>query len=264
MSAPRIVIAALVVWTASVAAQQPSFGEIAREAEKRRETAERPSKTYTNDDLKPVEGRLPACQSEHKYDATSGNAYLIERCPDGTTRVQGSHARTDAKWTHITRPDGSQSATDKCGDKWTFDAQTKTYRSESGEVRQGEDAFRERLESPAPCAGQSPAPPAARASDQSFCTETSRTDSSEIRYVVQRCLDGTVRESATNPRTGATWQSTTTPDGSQTGNNSCGVSWSYNASSDRYETSLGEKGMGRNVFLAHLARINRCEVYRLQ
>ena len=38
------------VW---VSADQTSFGEPAREAEKRKEAAEQPSKTYTNDDLRP-------------------------------------------------------------------------------------------------------------------------------------------------------------------------------------------------------------------
>ena len=37
--------------------------------------------------------------------------------------------------------DGSQSGINKCGDRWTYDAQTKIYKNENGEIRQGEGAF---------------------------------------------------------------------------------------------------------------------------
>jgi hypothetical protein len=266
----RILIAALVVCDVSVSAEQTSLGDLAREAEKRKETAERPSKTYTNDDLRPVEpgraaGRSSAgCQSEHKYDPTSGDTYLIARCSDGTTRVQGSNTRTGAEWSQTIHADRSQSGTDKCGSRWTYDAQTKTYKNENGETRQGEDAFRERLESPMPCATKStPEPPAGANSNQSSCVETSRTDTSGNRYLMQRCLDGSVRESGTDSRNGTTreWHTTILPDGSQSGHNGCGVSWNYDAKTDRFETSLGEQGMGRNVFLANLERLKRCDVY---
>lgn len=265
----RILIAALVVCHVSVSAEQTSLGEAAREAEKRKETTDQPSKTYTNDDLRPNEsspstGRSPAgCQSEHKYDSTSGDTSLIERCADGTTRVRGSNTRTGTEWSQTIHADGSQSGTDRCGDRWTYDAQTKSYKNATGDTRQGESAFRERLESPTPCAAKSaPDRPAAN-SNQPACTETSRTDTSGDRYVSQRCLGGSVRESGTDSRTGATWQSTILPDGSLSGSNSCGVSWSYDAKTDRYETSLGEQGLGRNVFLANLERIRRCTGYPL-
>jgi hypothetical protein len=266
----RILIAALVVCDVSVSAEQTSFGDLAREAEKRKETAERPSKTYTNDDLRPVErspsaGRSSAgCQSEHKYDPTSGDTYLIARCSDGTTRVQGSNTRTGAEWSQTIHADRSQSGTDKCGYRWTYDAQTKSYKNENGETRQGEVAFRERLESPMPCAAKSaPERPAGANSNQPFCVETSRTDTSGNRYLMQRCLDGRVRESGTDSRNGTTrqWHTTIHPDGSQSGENGCGVSWNYDAKTDRYETSLGEQGMGRNVFLGNLERLKRCDVY---
>ena len=82
---------------------------------------------------------------------------------------------------------------------------------------------------------------------------------------MQRCLDGSVRESGTDSRNGTTreWHTTIRPDGSQSGHNGCGVSWNYDAKTDRYETSLGEQGMGRNVFLANLERMKRCDVYAL-
>jgi len=91
-----------------------------------------------------------------------------------------------------------------------------------------------------------------------------RTDASGNRYVSQLCLDGSIQEAGTNPRTGSIWQSTIFPDGSRSGSNNCGVSWSYSAVTDRYETSLGEKGMGRNVFLANFERINHCEARAIQ
>jgi hypothetical protein len=100
----HILIAVLVVCDVSMSAEQASFGDLAREAEKRKETAERPAKTYTNDDLRPVKrtpsaGRSAAgCQSEHEYDPTSGDTQLIARCSDGTTRVQGSNTRTGLEW----------------------------------------------------------------------------------------------------------------------------------------------------------------------
>ncbi len=270
----RILIAALVVCHVSVSAEQTSLGDAAREAAKRKETAketaEQPSKTYTNDDLRPQEsspsaGRSRAgCQSEHKYEPTSGDTSLIERCSDGTTRVRGSNTRTGAEWSQTIHADGSQFGTDKCGARWTYDAQTKSYKNENGETRQGEGAFRERLESAMPCAARSaPERPAGANSSQSFCTETSRTDTSGDRYVSQRCVGGIVRESGTDSRTGATWQSTILPDGSLSGGSSCGVSWNYDAKTDRYETSLGEQGIGRNVFLANLERIKRCTGYPL-
>lgn len=268
----RILVAALVVCAVSVSAEQTSFGDLAREAEKRKEAAEQPSKTYTNDDLRPVEpspsaGRSSAgCQPEHKYDPTSGDTSLIERCSDGTTRVQGSNTRTGAEWRQTIQANGSQSGTDRCGNRWTYDAQAKSYRNENGETRQGEGAFREWLESPMPCAAKSaPAPSAGANPNQPFCVETSRTDASGNRYLMQRCLDGRVHESGTETRNGATWQWHTTihPDGSQSGTNGCGVSWKFDAKTDRYETSLGEQGIGRNVFLANLERIKKCEVYPL-
>lgn len=258
----RILVAALVVLDVSVAAAQTSLGDAAREAEKRKETAERPSKTYTNDDLRPAN-----CQSEQKYDSTSGDTYVTARCSDGTTRVQGSNARTGAEWSQIIRADGSQSGTDRCGNRWTYDAQTKSYKNENGETRQGESAFRERLESPLTC-GAKPAPerPASANANQPFCEETSRTDTSGNRILVQRCLDGSVRESGTDSRNGTIrqWHTTVLSDGSQGGENGCGVSWNYDAKTDRYETSLGERGMGRNVFLANLERLKKCDVYPIQ
>ena len=121
----RILIAVLVVCDVSMSAEQTSFGDLAREAEKRKETAERPAKTYTNDDLRPVEptpsaGRSAAgCQSEHKYDPTSGDTQLIARCSDGTTRVQGSNTRTGWNGARLSRrtapnPEWTSAATDGC------------------------------------------------------------------------------------------------------------------------------------------------------
>jgi hypothetical protein len=263
----RILIAALVVWNVPVSAEQTSLGDIAREAEKRKQAAERPSKTYTNDDLepRPSAGRSSAgCQSEHKYDPTSGDTYLIARCSDGTMRVQGSNTRTGTEWTQTIHADGSQSGTDKCGYRWMYDAQAKSYRNENGETRQGESAFRERLVSAMPCAAKSaPERVAVANSTQPFCEETSRTDMSGNRYLVQRCLDGSVHESGTVSRneTLSEWRTTIHSDGSHSGQNGCGVSWNYDAKTDRYETSLGEKGMGRNVFLANLERFRKCDVY---
>jgi hypothetical protein len=256
----RTLIAALVVCHASVSAGQTSLGDAAREAAKGK-PAERPSKTYTNDDLQPAEpGPSTGCPSaQHRYDATSGSTYLTARCSDGSTRVQGSNARTGAAWSLIIQADGSQSGTDRCGSRWTYDAQTKSARSDSGETRQGEAAFRERLESAVPCAAQSaPARSASADGSQSGCTETSRTDTSGNRILVHSCLGGIVRESGTDSLTGTMWLNTLLPDGSLSGSNSCGTSWNYDARTDRYETSLGEKGMGKAVFLANLERIRRC------
>lgn len=257
----RILIAALVACNVSASAEQTSLGDVAREAEKRKETTAQPSKTYTNDDLRPAEpGPSAACQpAEHKYDPASGNTYLTARCSDGTSHVQGSNARTGAAWSLTIHANGSQSGTDRCGSRWTYDAETKSYKNDDGDTRQGEAAFRERLESPAPCAAQSaPARAAGANANQSPCTETSGTDSSGNRYVVQSCPGGITRESGMDSWTGTLWQNTILPDGSLSGSNSCGVSWNYDAKTDRYETSLGEKGMGRNVFLANLERIRRC------
>ncbi len=263
----RILIAALVVCHVSVSAAQTPLGDVAREAEKSKGKTEQPSKTYTNDDLRPAErGPSAGCQpAEHKYDAASGNTYLSARCADGTTRVQGSNSRTGAAWSLTINADGSQSGTDRCGSQWTYDAQTQTYKNDKGDTQQGEAAFRERLESPAPCAAPSaPARPAGANANQSSCTETSGTDTSGNPYVVQRCPGGITRESGTDTRTGTMWQNTITPDGSLSGSNSCGTSWKYDAKTDRYETSLGEKGMGRTVFLANIERIRRCSSTLLQ
>lgn len=115
-----------------------------------------------------------------------------------------------------------------------------------------------------PDAAQSPAaPPASSASTEPFCTETSRTDISGNRVVVQRCQDGTVHESGTDLRNGTArqWRTTVHADRSQSGENGCGGSWRYDAKTDRYETSFGEKGIGRNVFLANLERFKKCDVY---
>jgi hypothetical protein len=264
----RILIAALVVCDVSVSAEQTSLGDLGREAQKRKQTAERPSKIYTNDDLAPRRsaGSSAGCRSEHKYDPRSGDTYLITLCSDGTARLQGSNTRTGAEWSQTIHGDGSQSGTDKCGYRWTYDAQTKTYRNENGETRQGERAFRERLESSVACVAESaPERPAGVNVNQPFCVETSRTDTSDNRYLVQRCLDGSVHESGTVSRNGtmSEWRTAIHPDGSQSGQNGCGVSWSYDARTDRYETSLGEKGMGKNVFLANLERMKKCDVYPL-
>jgi len=222
-----------------------------------------PSKLYTNDDLVK---RSPSagCQSERKYDSTSGDTHFIERCPDGMTRVRGSNTRTGATWNQTIHADGSQSGTDRCGYRWTYDVQTKRYANENGETRVGEEAFRARLEAPMTCAAK---PVAARppdsTSNQPFCTDTSRTDTAGNSYARQRCLDGTVRESGTDLRNGTIreWRNTIHPDGSQSGENGCGVSWKYDAKTDRFETSIGENGMGKNVFLANLERMKKCDVY---
>ena len=266
----RLSIAALVVCGVSVSAEQTSLGDLAREAEKSKDTKEQPSKIYTNDDLRPADpnpsaGRSSAgCQSEHKYDPASGDTYVTARCADGTTRVQGSNTRTGAHWIQIIHADGSQSGTDRCGYRWVYDAKTQSYKNANGETRQGEGAFRERLESPTTCAAQSsPEQRTGVNANQAFCVDTSRTDTSGDHYVTQRCLDGSVRESGTGSRNGAVWQwrTTTHSDGSQSGENGCGVSWNYDAKADRYETTLGERGMGRNVFLANLERLKKCDVY---
>ena len=257
----RILIAALVVCHAPLSAAQTSLGDVAREAEKSKGKTEQPSKTYTNDDLRSAErGPSAGCQpAERKHDPASGNTYLSSRCSDGTTRVQGSNTRTGAAWSQTIHADGSQSGTDRCGSRWAYDAQTQTYKNDRGDTQQGEAAFRERLESTAPCAAQSaPQRPAGANANQSSCTETPRTDTSGNPYVVQSCPGGIVRESGTDIRTGTMWQNTILPDGSLSGSNSCGTSWNYDAKTDRYETSLGEKGLGRAVFLASLERIRMC------
>jgi hypothetical protein len=64
----------------------------------------------------------------------------------------------------------------------------QTYKNDRGDTQQGEAAFRERLESTAPCAAQSATQrPAGANALQSPCTETPRTDSSGNSYVVQNC-----------------------------------------------------------------------------
>ena len=263
----RIVLAmaALALCGMSARAQDKSLADIAREVETRRQSAAKPAKLYTNDDL--VQRSASAdCRSEQKYDSSSGSTYLIERCLGGVTRVHGSNAGTGAKWSQTVHADGSQSGTDNCGYRWTYNAQTQRAVNERGEIREGEAAFRERLESPAPCAAR---PVAAQAvavtSKQPFCTDTSRTDTSGNSYLRQRCLDGTLRESGTDLRNGTTrdWYNTIHADGSQSGQNGCGVWWKYDARTDRYETSIGEQGLGRSVFLANLERFKKCDVYAL-
>ncbi len=258
-----LVIAALGICGMSAGAQDKSFGDLAREEEARRQSAAKPSKVYTNDDL--VKGTPSAgCQSERKYDSTSGDTHSIERCAEGITRVRGSNTRTGATWSQIIYADGSQSGTDRCGSRWTYNVKTKRYVNENGETLEGDDTFRARLETPMRCAARPvPARPPDSTSNQPFCTDTSRTDTSGNSYVRQRCLDGTVRESGTDLRNGTIreWHNTTHADGSQSGENGCGVSWTYDAKTDRFETSIGENGMGRNVFLANLERIKKCDVY---
>jgi hypothetical protein len=265
-----LVVAALGLCGMSAGAQDKSLGELAREEEARQKSVAQPSKTYTNDDLRPVESGPSAdrpsagCQSEHKYDPASGDTYLIARCADKTTRMTGSNTRTGATWSQTIHADGSQSGTDRCGYQWMYNGQTKTYVNDNGDTREGEAAFRERLESTTPCAARSvSARPASAASNQPFCTDTSRTDASGNQYVTRRCLDGSIRESGTDLRNGTSreWHNTIHPDGSQSGDNGCGVSWSYDAKAERYETSLGENGMGRGVFLANLERLKKCDVY---
>jgi hypothetical protein len=73
----RILIAALVVCHVPLSAAQRSLGDVAREAEKSKGKTEQPSKTYTNDDLRPAErGPSAGCQpAERKHDPASGNTY---------------------------------------------------------------------------------------------------------------------------------------------------------------------------------------------
>ncbi len=95
----RILIAALVACNVSASAEQTSLGDVAREAEKRKETPAQPSKTYTNDDLRPAEpGPSAGCQpAEHKYRSSVGQ-YLPDRALLGwhiaRSRLKCSHWRS--------------------------------------------------------------------------------------------------------------------------------------------------------------------------
>lgn len=100
-----------------------------------------------------------------------------------------------------------------------------------------------------------PATPAPAA--QSCGPETTRSDGSGGRVVVQTCGDS-IRESGTTSA-GTTWQNTILPDGSQYGSNSCGVQWKYDGRTTHYETSHGESGLGERIFRANVERINRCK-----
>jgi len=263
----RVLVALLALSSVSAAAQQKSFADIAREEEQRRQGIKEPSKVYTNDDLSPAgrpsigSGLASSCASETKDDPESGNRYVSEHCADGTTRIQGSNARINATWSQMIYPDGSQAGIDKCGNRWTYSSRTTEYRNENGQIRKGDVDFRAQLESPAPCdAGSKRATASATAGTtaQPFCgPESSRSDGSGNRVVIQTCLDS-VRESGTTSM-GTTWQNTILPDGSQYGSNSCGVQWKYDGRTTRYETSLGERGLGERIFRANVERINRCK-----
>jgi hypothetical protein len=262
----RVVVAFLTLSGLLVNAQEKSFGQIAAEEERRRQVITKPAKVYTTDDLPPAEVRLGGiCTSETKYDPASGNTTRTEKCPDGITTEYGSNARTGSKWVNRYFPDGRSEGIDACGRSWTYDPKTTLYVSDAGEVRIGLGEFRRRLASPAACPNRHTGTVTSDTTIRPLCgPETAHTDTAGNRYTRQPCQDGTLTESGMNPKTGTSWQSTIWPDGSQKGNNSCGVSWSYDAASDRYTTSIGENGMGRNIFLANLERINRCEVYQLR
>jgi hypothetical protein len=100
--------------------------------------------------------------------------------------------------------------------------------------------------------------PATARTAEPFCgPERTRTDISGNRFVLQTCVDRSVRESGTTA-VGTTWQNTIMPDGSQYGSNNCGVEWKYDGRSTRYETSQGERGFGERIFRANMERVNRC------
>ena len=102
------------------------------------------------------------------------------------------------------------------------------------------------------------APPATARTAEPFCgPERTRTDISGNRFVLQTCVDRSIRESGTTA-VGTTWQNTILPDGSQYGSNNCGVEWKYDGRSTRYETSQGERGFGERIFRANMERVNRC------
>ncbi len=166
---PFVALFALSTLTALAQTQGRSLADLAKAEEQRRSAVPlQPSKVYSNADLKrferdppPSSSPLISCRSEEKYDDASGNAYLIQHCSDGSTRVFGSNSRTGSNWQQTIWPDRSQSGTDKCGNRWSYDAKTTVYTNDNGETRKGEGEFRKRLELSTPCekhARDEPAP----------------------------------------------------------------------------------------------------------
>ena len=234
MSRALLLLIPLALNGPSLFGQEKSFADIAQEETQRRQGVTQPAKVYTNDSLS-TNGVSPlntaaSCKQSAKYDSRSGHSYRIEHCDDGTTTEYGSNLRTGTKWINKRFPDGHSDGIDACGRRWKSDPATTVYVNDEGEFRIGEGEFRMRLSASAYCKTTPAAAPSAKRSDSA---------------------DGTIQEY------GANWQNTIFPDGSEQGSNSCGVRWSYDARTDRYETSLGENGQGKNVFRANFSRISR-------
>jgi hypothetical protein len=260
MSRALLVLILLTLNGPSLFGQEKSFADIAQEEEQRRQGVTQPAKVYTNESLS-TGGVSPlnttaSCKQSTKYDSRSGHSYRIEHCDDGTTTEYGSNLRTGTKWINKRFPDGHNEGIDACGRHWKYDPATTVYVNDDGEFRIGEGEFRMRLSASADCKTTPAAAPSAERSDSWGCGPEGQTAArSGSGTAIQRCSDGTIREY------GDAWQNTILPDGSQYGSNSCGVRWNYDARTDRYETSLGEKGQGKNVFRGNLSRISRCELY---
>ena len=221
----------------SLFGQEKSFAEIAQEEAQRRQRVTQPSKVYTNDSLSSGGvARLntaTSCKQSTKYDSRSGHSYRFEHCDDGAMTEYGSNLRTGTKWINKRFPDGHSEGIDACGRQWKYDRATTAYINEDGQFKIDEGEFRIRLSGSADCKTTPAAAPFAKRSDPA----------------------STIQEY------GANWQNTIFPDGSEQGGNFCGVRWNYDARTDRYETSLGEKGQGKNIFRANFNRISRCELY---
>ena len=109
-----------------------------------------------------------------------------------------------------------------------------------------------------PDAGTAPDGDAAPASDPSCTSEETADDATGNHFQVERCANGTVRVRASNPRTGARWQWTVFPNRSQEGTDSCGVKWTYDASTTEYRNTNGEVLVGEDLFRERLEAPTRC------
>jgi hypothetical protein len=90
-------------------------------------------------------------------------------------------------------------------------------------------------------------------------SEETHDEKSGDHFLVNRCSDNTTNVQASNVRTGSRWQWTVFPDGSETGIDSCGVAWTYNAKTTVYRNANGEVRFGEGAFRFRVASPTRCQ-----
>ena len=138
------------------------------------------------------------------------------------------------------------------------DAPSQVYtNADLARFERGSDAERPLADSP-------PTKPAASGerpsgSPLSCQSEDIHDEKSGNEYLVKRCSDHTTSVQAFNPRTGAKWQWTVFPDGSEAGIDSCGSPWTYDARTTVYRNANGDMRFGESAFRTRMDSPASCE-----